>query len=137
MEFKTSFDFDFKAKSANNSNASESTVYISHIAYNDTCIACAGNGFVKLYNIDNGKVDTYFGTGQKALSDLQFANKRPNLLCTSSSVNGVIAIYDTRCNNKANSKNKSKKVCLIRSPNKQNNALYSVAMDDNTIVGCI
>lgn len=134
MELKTSFDFDFKAKSLNNHTA-ESTVYVSHIDYNGNVIACAGNGFVKLYDINNGKVDTYFGTGQKALSDMSFSNKHSNLLCTSSSINGVIAIYDIRANNKQNSRQKSKQICLLNCPNKQYTNFYSVTMDDNIIIG--
>ena len=131
MELRSTFDFDFKAKTVN--NTSESSVFVSQIDCNDDSIACSGNGFVKLYDINNGEVITYFGTGQNILSDMKFANKHPKLLCTSST-NGVIAIYDVRCINKK-SKNKSKQSFKLFAPNKTNKALHSVAMDDQIIAG--
>ena len=131
MELKTSFDFDTHAKRVDEESF-ESSCYVTHIDSNDEVIACIGNGFVKLFDINTGKPTSYFGTGQKAMSDMVFANKHPNYLCLASQIKGVISIYDTRIN--YDKKNKPRPI-LLRCPDKHNKQIFSVAMDNNMIAG--
>ena len=63
MEFKTAFDFDFKAKTSKG----ESIVYLSHIDYNGSVLACAGNGFIKLYDVNAGQVNSSFWNWTKSI----------------------------------------------------------------------
>ena len=121
MNLQHKLRFDLKTEDSN--------VYITNIETNGDIIAANGNGMIKIFDLECQKMLNFYGTAQKSITQMYFADLEPRVLCFAAS-NGMVTLYDTK-------EGKTMFNCEITDTNNENTKvpIYSCACNGHLIVG--